>query len=134
MIGLLKECLRSEIEQSNLNDDNNGLWVYPEPEKFSKLNSVGYWCYTYSLKSKDFKEFLGYSDVFDFYILYNKFDFSKFDPSWILNVNKKSLDRLASDEVVKEKIRQRIVDVLKKDKIKSNDYNRLKDILINHFC
>ena len=132
-IGLLKECLRSEIEQSKSNP-NDAFKVYPEPDNFSKLNSVGYLCYTNALKSKDFKEFLGYSDVFDFYILYNKFDFSKFDPSWILNVNKKSLDKLASDEVVKEKIRQSIVGVLKKDEIISNDYHRLEDILLNHFC
>lgn len=132
-IGLLKESLRSEIEQSK-STANDAIKIYPEPEKFSKLNSVGYLCYTNSLKSKDFKEFLGYSDVFDFYILYNKFDFSKFDPSWILGVNNKSLDRLASDEVVKEKIRQRIADELKKDSIIPSDYARLQDILIKHFC
>ena len=50
-----------------------------------ELKNVGYWCFIGRLKKKEFKNFIGHCDMFDFFYEYDKFDFEKFDVSWLLS-------------------------------------------------
>lgn len=129
----LKVFLRKRVESAKENN-SNGVMVYPENSPFGELTQVGYWCRIGVLKTKDFKEFIGYCDAFDFYCEYTRFDFSKFDVSWLLNLYSHALNEIAKDKTVKEKIRKAIVSELRNKTLVESDKNKLQDILINYFC
>ena len=78
--------------------------------------------------------FLGNSAAFDFYCEYAKFDFSRFDVSWLLNLYPHTLERIAKDAKVKENVRVAIATALAEKTISSSDSQQLEDILIKHFC
>jgi hypothetical protein len=99
-----------------------------------ELVQVGYWCLIKILKAKDFKEFLGNSAEFDFYCEYEKFDFSKFDVSWLLKLYPHTLEQIAKNDMVKERIRVAIATTLDGKEIASSDSRQLQSILIKYFC
>ena len=86
------------------------------------------------LNAKDFREFLGNSAAFDFYCEYTKFDFNKFDVSWLLNLYPHTLEQIAKNEKVKGCVRVAIADALNDGEIALSDSQRLQSILIKHFC
>ena len=99
-----------------------------------KIDQVGYWCLINVLNAKDFREFLGNSAAFDFYCEYTKFDFNKFDVSWLLNLYPHTLEQIAKNEKVKGCVRVAIADALNDGEIALSDSQRLQSILIKHFC
>ena len=58
--------LKQRIDAAK-NKNNNGVVVYPTKQPYEELDQVGYWCLLNVLKAKDFQEFLGNSEAFDFY-------------------------------------------------------------------
>lgn len=131
----LKSFLNSKIELEKTNKNSgNGVIVYPTNYNFGELDQVGYWCLIKVLRANDFKEFLGNSPVFDFYCEYEKFDFSRFEVSWLLNLRSRPLTEIAKSKSVRDKIRNIIVSVMKDNTLVESDANRLQDILIHHFC
>ena len=84
--------------------------------------------------SKDFQEFLGNSEAFDFYCEYAKFDFSRFDVSWLLNLYPHTLEQIAKNAKVKERVRVAIATTLDGEAIAPSDSQRLQSILVKHFC
>ena len=99
-----------------------------------ELDQVGYWCLLNVLKAKDFQEFLGNSEAFDFYCEYAKFDFSRFDVSWLLNLYPHTLEQIAKNAKVKERVRVAIATTLDGEAIAPSDSQRLQSILVKHFC
>ena len=108
--------------------------VYPINKPFEELDQVGYWCLIKVLRAKDFKEFIGNSPAFDFYCQYAKFDFNRFEVSWLLNLYPHTLTEIAKNKTVKDKIRNAIADELKNKALVEADAERLQSILIEHFC
>ena len=101
---------------------------------YEDLELVGYWCLLKILPKTDFLEFIGESDVFDFYILYDAFDFEKFNISWLLNLQRHALEVISRNKRVKEKIRKSIVNVLNDEKILKTDETKIMKILTTYFC
>lgn len=129
----LKEFLKQRIDAAK-KTNNNGVVVYPARQPYEELDQVGYWCLLNILKAKDFQEFLGNSAVFDFYCEYTKFDFDRFDVSWLLHLFPHKLEQIAKNGKVKEHIRVAIATSLKDKGIAISDHQRLQDILVKHFC
>lgn len=129
----LKIFLRQRIDAAQENN-NNGIVVYPTKHPYEELDQVGYWCLINVLDAKDFREFLGNSAAFDFYCEYTKFDFNKFDVSWLLNLYPHTLEQIAKNEKVKGCVRVAIADALNDGEIALSDSQRLQSILIKHFC
>lgn len=129
----LKIFLRQRIDAAQENN-NNGIVVYPTKHPYEELDQVGYWCLINVLNAKDFREFLGNSAAFDFYCEYTKFDFNKFDVSWLLNLYPHTLEQIAKNEKVKGCVRVAIADALNDGEIALSDSQRLQSILIKHFC
>lgn len=107
---------------------------YPTKQPYEELDQVGYWCLLNVLKAKDFQEFLGNSEAFDFYCEYAKFDFSRFDVSWLLNLYPHTLEQIAKNAKVKERVRVAIATTLDGEAIAPSDSQRLQSILVKHFC
>lgn len=126
--------LRKEIEKAKESKSNNGVYVYPATNPYNELVQVGYWCLRRILRAKDYKEFLGNSDEFDFYYEYSSFDFNKFDVSWLLNLYPQTFNEISKNKTVKNKIRIAIVNELKNEELAEKDKKNLQDILINYFC
>ena len=130
----LKAFLKQKVDAAKTSNSDKGVIIYPTKQPYGELDQVGYWCLIKVLKAKDFKEFLGNSAAFDFYCEYTKFDFNKFDVSWLLNLYPHALDRIAEDKRVKEHVRVAIASVLADKSIVSSDSQKLNDILVKHFC
>lgn len=129
----LKVYLKQRIDATK-NKNNNGVVVYPTKQPYEELDQVGYWCLLNVLKAKDFQEFLGNSEAFDFYCEYAKFDFSRFDVSWLLNLYPHTLEQIAKNAKVKERVRVAIATTLDGEAIAPSDSQRLQSILVKHFC
>ena len=130
---VLKEEDKQRIDAAK-NKNNNGVVVYPTKQPYEELDQVGYWCLLNVLKAKDFQEFLGNSEAFDFYCEYAKFDFSRFDVSWLLNLYPHTLEQIAKNAKVKERVRVAIATTLDGEAIAPSDSQRLQSILVKHFC
>lgn len=129
----LKVYLKQRIDAAK-NKNNNGVVVYPTKQPYEELDQVGYWCLLNVLKAKDFQEFLSNSEAFDFYCEYAKFDFSRFDVSWLLNLYPHTLEQIAKNAKVKERVRVAIATTLDGEAIAPSDSQRLQSILVKHFC
>lgn len=130
IINNLCNFLRQRIAEK----DNNGVQVNPIIEHYEELNHVACWCFLGKIKKNNFDEFLGKSDMFDFFYLYNKFDFLKFDVSWLLNFSKEVLMAISKNITVKNKIRLRIREALAHKNLKRTDEMQLTKILAEYFC
>lgn len=133
IISLLKNYLNEIVESNSKVTDNSGVVSYPKKDSYEDLIQVGYWCLIGDLPKK-FSEFVGYSDAFDFYYLYKKFDFSAFQPAWLLNLYPHTLTKISKNRNVREKIRSIIAKTLNSDKLDRQDKERLQNILARHFC
>lgn len=108
--------------------------AFPKDEPLYELNQVGYWCFLGSLKRMPFSEFLGKSDMFDFYYLFACFDFSRFNISWLIYSSEKTLALISKNKTVRRKIRERIAEELQNGNISKRDEARLTKILSKYFC
>lgn len=129
----LKTHLNKIIESNLRTVHNSNVIVYPRKDPYEDLVNVGYWCLIEALP-KNFPEFVGYCDEFDFYYLYEDFDFNKFQPSWLLNLTPDTLSHIAKNENVRKTIRIILANTLNNDNLEAQDRNRLGDILTRHFC
>ena len=129
----LKIFLQQRIDAAKENN-NNGIVIYPTKQPYEELDQVGYWCLINVLNAKDFREFLGNSAAFDFYCEYTKFDFNRFDVSWLLNLHSHTLERIAKNGKAKECVRVAIANALNDGEIALSDSQRLQNILVKHFC
>lgn len=133
IISSLKTYLNKTIESSLKATNASGVESYPKKDPYEDLVQVGYWCLIETLP-KQFSEYIRYCDAFDFYYLYEDFDFNKFQPAWLLNLQSHALTQIAKNENVREKIRTIIANTLNNDKLEAQDRIRLQDILTRYFC
>lgn len=126
----LKVFLKQRVDAAKASNANK----YPHKQPYEELDQVGYWCLINILKAKDFKEFTGNSTAFDFYCEYTKFDFSRFEVSWLLNLNSHALEQIAKNAKVKECVRVAIANALVNKEIASSDSHQLQNILVKFFC
>lgn len=133
IISSLKKHLNETVESNSKVTNDSGVMSYPKKGPYEELIQVGYWCLIGDLPKK-FSEFVGYSDAFDFYYLYKKFDFNKFQPAWLLNLYPHTLIKISKNKSVREKFRAIIAKTLNNDKLDGQDKERLQDILTHHFC
>ena len=137
VIRLLKDYLHTIVQKAEKNQNTNSGFTIQQSSAlnpYEDLESVGYWCLLNILPRNDFLEFVGISDTVDFYLLYDKFDFTKFNVSWLLNLRPHALEVVSKNKQVKEKIRKAIASMLNSEKISKNDEIRITKILTNHFC
>ena len=92
--------------QCKKKDNNAVVYTYPQHEPLEDLNLVGFFCLIGVLNKKRFKNFVNQNDKFDFFYKYDKFDFSKFDVSWLFSCTSFMLDKISSNMKVKDKIRK----------------------------
>lgn len=128
----LKEYLFALVKKASEQKESN-VKVFPPQEPYEELIQVGYWCLIKALPP-EFSEYVGYSDLFDFYYLYNKFDFNKFQPKWLLNLLPHTLKIISQDKMVRTKIRKSIADMISTTNLMLQDKERLQSILIHYFC
>ena len=135
IITQLQNFLREEIEKDEeAKRERKAIEVFPGEERLFKLNQVGYWCFLGLLKKQPFSEFLGKSDIFDFYYLFTRFDFSKFDVSWLLFSPERELKIISKQKTVRDKVRTRIAESLQDGNLSKKDQTRLTHILAKYFC
>lgn len=134
LIRLLKDYLHIKVQDSQDEKSRVIGKLMPVLDPYSDLELVGYWCLLNILPKDDFLEFVGISDAFDFYILYDKFDFSKFKVSWLINLLPQALEVISKNKQVKEKIRRTIATMLNEEKISKPDEIRIAKILTTYFC
>lgn len=137
LIESLKNYLHIALQKATKEkNDKSGVIVrsYPVFNPYAKLELVGYWCLLKFLPKDDFGEFIGISDEFDFYILYDKFDFTKFNVSWLIDMHSNALDIISKNKRVKDKIRGCIATMLNAEKISKFDEIRITKILTKYFC
>ena len=101
---------------------------------YEELDNVGYWCFIGLVPHEQFTPFIGISDNFDFYYLYEKFDFNKFDMKFIIGKQDYALLKIAENDTVKEKIRRCIADVLEKHEMHFKDEAEIQKLLVKYFC
>lgn len=137
VIMLLKNHLHTVVQKGQESQNTkSGVMIQQLPDfsPYADLESVGYWCLLNILPRDDFLEFVGISDTVDFYLLYNKFDFSKFNVSWLLNLRPHALEVISKNKQVKNKIRKAIASMLNSEKISKNDKICITKILTKYFC
>lgn len=129
----LKQYLHEMVKKHSDKDEKKIIYTYPSVNPYNDLEQVGYWCLIKKLKKEDFLEFTGISSVFDFYIQYKDFDFTKFEVSWLLNLYSHAIDIISKNKQVKENICACIKNQLEVENISEVDRDKLVDILIKHF-
>ena len=131
----LQEFLREEIKKDEAaKKERKSIKVFPREERLFELNQVGYWCFWGLLKKQPFAEFLGKSDIFDFYYLFTHFDFSKFDVSWLIFSSERELKVISGRKTVRDKVRTRIAEALRDGNLSKKDEAKLTHILAKYFC
>lgn len=87
--------------------DNPSVMVFPHRDPYDDLINVGYWCLLGAVPADEFGRYVGYNDCFDFYYLYDKFDFDKFNVAWLMNLQTHAIEKISENIEVKKKIRNR---------------------------
>lgn len=126
----LKEFLKSKDYSG---ESVAGIKTYPDEDEFEDLKNVGYWIHLKLLPKKEFAEFVGLNDNFDFYYQYEGFDFNKFDISWLYNLHPKTYESISKDDDVRQKIRLKIAEALLPKTLKEDEQKVLYNILIKYF-
>jgi len=132
-IKLLKEYLLNRLKSRD-DMDARGAKILSAADPDEDFKQVGYWCMIHVLKHEDFKEFVGINNAFDFYYLYNKYDFRKFEVSFLLDRNKNALQLIAKNREVRAKIRKSLAQEIKMHRVSERDEKELQRILIEYFC
>ncbi len=127
----LKKYLKKQIEHSQ---KETPIKTYPKHDYFEALNLVGYFCRAGSLNRKDFSAFLNYSPMFDLFYKFEKFDFEKFDATWLLNWQDKMIQTLSENKIVRSKTRECIAKEINLSELKDGELKRLTAILTKYFC
>lgn len=127
----LKKYLKNEIE---LSKKESPIKTYPKHDHFEALNLVGYFCRAGSLKRIDFSAFLNISPMFDLFYKFEKFDFEKFDVTWLLNWQDKMIQILSENKTVRSKTRECIAKEINLSQLKDSDLKKLSTILTKYFC
>ncbi len=86
------------------------------------------------LKHDYFSKYVGLCNQFDFFYLYDKFDFTKFEIDFILNRKGFVYEKLAESDYVKSQIRNKISVAIQNGNLHPDNENQLKNILIDYFC
>lgn len=127
----LRLFLHSMIENQKEKRKNEWVKVLPEQKPYAGLVNVGYWCFCGYLNKKDFECFTGVEPEFDFLINPNSFDYSRFDVSWLMDMNDAALKKICKKATIKKKLIDRILQALKQGSFVDNDRKRLVDIMCN---
>lgn len=132
----LYNYLCDEIEQHKKETDSKALTMilYPEEDFIKDLEQVGWWILLGIIKKDKFTDFVGTSAQFDFCYLYEDFDFSKFNVSWLFAVTEEIRRQISKSKTVKRKVRMEIARCLKERSLSSEDEKKLTQILAKHFC
>ena len=72
--------------------------------------------------------------MFDLFYKFEKFDFEKFDVTWLLNWQDMMLQILSENKIVKNKMRECIAKEINSSQLKESDLKRLSTILTKYFC
>ena len=126
----MKKYLKNKLQEKNT---GGPVQVYPKPDPLYELKNVGYWCFSGRLKKREFKNFIGHCDMFDFFYKYDKFDYEKFDVLWLLSWGNLILKDVLRNNVVKNKIRNLLCNRLKAGDINNQDEKQLSELLIKYF-
>ena len=132
LISQLISYLSDKYLSNNQKKTNYSLLI--NEDLYEELNNVGYWCFIGLLPYEKFTPFIGISDNFDFFYLYEKFDFSKFDMKFLIGKQDYVLIKIAENSEVRKKIRKCIVDVIRKHEMHYKDEAEIQRILVNYFC
>ena len=133
IINSLKKHLDEAINQSKQKPKIK-VKTYPIHEPLECLNDVGYWCLSGLLDKKSFKKYVGQSDVFDFFYQYEKFDFRKFDISWLFKWQSHVIETIAKSEKIKGTIRKLIADQINANELNSQEQKKLLHMMAKYFC
>jgi hypothetical protein len=97
------------------------------------LTQIGFWCFINLIDRSDYSSYFGSNMLFDFFYDFNKFDYEKFDVSWLLEFDDSILSCISNNDYIKSYVRPLIVRSLQNGVIK-RERERLNHILINYFC
>ena len=135
VIGKLKAYLTETIQAQKEGATASAIITYPIKPAFYELDTVGFCCLDGRLKRKDFKEFQGISEGFDFFYQYEQYDFGKLDIALLLRLNTYQKKRISQNESVKRQIRQIIARALNdENNIEKCDRESLINLLTEYFC
>lgn len=72
--------------------------------------------------------------MFDLFYKFEKFEFEKFDVTWLLNWQDKIIQTLSENKVVRSKTRECIATEISSSQLKDSDVKKLSAILTEYFC
>lgn len=120
--------------QIELSKESKPFKTYPTSEPLEHLNHTGYLCLAGYLDKTLFEKYQNISPMFDFYYQYEKFNFSNFDISWLLQMSKHMHSNVAKNSYVCKQIRNIISKELKSENLNVDDKKKFVDILIKYYC
>lgn len=100
---------------------------------FNELDEIGFLCFEGYLDKNKFKQFVGCSDCFDFFYLFEKFDFTRFKTEWLIKFSKYVLEKISNNKEVKDKIIVLVLNEIKEDNLISDDKKKLINIIAKYF-
>lgn len=127
----LKAYLDNIIKKSN---GEAGTSMFPHNDPYEDLITVGYWCLLGLVPTSGLEKYVGHNDKFDFYYLYERFDFNKFNAAWLLDLNTPALEKIAENTVVKTKIQLAIAKSINEKNLRPRAISALGEILAKYFC
>ena len=133
IIEILKNHIHLQAEKVKMEPMNAGIKTFPKLDPYETLNYIGFLCMINVLKKADFTEFIGINQKFDFFYLYDEYDYSNFNIVWLFEFSPYALGKISESREVRENIRKVIVDTLKDKSIYEQDADYLKNILIKYF-
>lgn len=122
-----------ELVSNNKDKEIPGVTMYPEYNRFSDLVRVGYWCLLKIIPRQLFRKYVGFDKQFDFYYLYEDFNYENFDIKWLFNLYPTAYKEIAKSKVVKSNIRPIIINAIQGHNYSKNDEKILYDILLKYF-
>lgn len=123
--------LDNSVKKSNI---KTGILIFPHNDPYDDLITVGYWCLLGLVPAGELKKYVGYNDKFDFYYLYERFDFNKFNVEWLLDLTSPAIKKIAENTVVKAKVRLAIAKGINEKSLRPQDASILGEILAKYFC
>jgi len=127
-IVLLKEYIKINLEKPK----QNGIVIIGGTDFIDEFSSVGYWCLCGLLDKDEFKDFIGFEDVFDFYFDPKTFDYNKFDVAWLINLLPNTHNKICKTKTVQKNIQKCIKDTLR-EQINISEKDKLTNILLSYY-
>ena len=125
----LRAFLDSKLSKEEKNA-NYGIMSLLEENLEEYFFYLGCWCQANIFDKQDFYLYTRTSKLFSFLLESEKFDFSKFEVKWLLRYPWKYFRRAINETCVLRAISKKIVEVIKRKKIKPDE----KEILIDILC